>query len=305
MVDTEDLRAFVETVRRGSFTRAAAALGLTQPSVSRRIQRLEVEVGAELIERTRPTVTPTRRGLEVLSSAETILRTWSELEAAVARPASLTGTIHVAASTAPGGSLVPGLLARFSVVHPEVRSELHVMNSDAVEECVMACHCDLGFLGRAPRTRALDVIEVARDELVVIVAHAHPLAQRSEVSLTELMGLPVVGREAGSGTWRILEERLSARGLAVPLHRLVGRVSTPGAAIAAVAAGQGVSIVSRMALREAPAFAVAEVRVRDLDLVRPIVLLYDTMRLSAVARSFVDFVHRSVVGAAGGVDPSG
>ncbi len=292
-MDTEDLRAFVETCRRGSLTRAAGALGVTQPSVSRRIQRLEAEVGAVLVERTRPTVTPTRRGLEVLGAAEAILRSWEELVAQGPGARSLTGTVHVAASTAPGASLVPGLLARFSALYPDVRSELHVMNSDAVEACVMACRCDLGFLGRRPGTRALEVVEVARDELVLVVPRGHPLAARPRVVLGDLAGLEFVGREAGSGTWRVLEERLAAEGRTLPPHRLMGRLSTPGAVIAAVAAGQGVSIVSRMAIEETPSPAVVQVRIADLDLARPIMLVYDAVRIGSLGRSFVDFVRQA------------
>ncbi len=288
-MDSEDLRALVETARRGSFSLAAEALGLSQSAVSRRIGRLEQELGIPLMERLRPAATPTRHGLMVLDFAERTLREWDELRAA--SPASpLTGVLHVAASTTPGEHLVPALLAEFGHHHARVRAQMHVMNSDSVEECVRTRHCDVGFLGRPPRGGTLHSIAVAEEEIVLAVPARHPLANRGQVEPQDLTDEVFVTREPGSGTEATVRSVLAAAGAALPPHRVALEVSTPQALLSAVAAGQGIGFVSGLALADAESHGIATVRLRDLPLLRRVVLVYHPRRLAPAADAFVRFV---------------
>lgn len=284
-MDIEDLRVFVETVRRGSLTLAAEALGLSQPTVSRRISRMETEMGAPLIERRRPAISPTRLGLELLSFAEGTLQRWETMRGAQ-RSATppLRGALHIAASTTPGEFLLPALLANFAQVHSDVRAHLHIMNSDSVEECVRAHHCDVGFLGRPPRSPLLRGIPVAEDEVVLAVPAGHRFAQRSEIGLEEMSGEALVLREAGSGTRQAVEAALAAHHVSLPPHRIASEMGNGRALVAAVAAGQGIGFVTAL-LSGGP-----RVRLQGLPIRRPLLLVYDPGRLRRVAESFVAFV---------------
>jgi DNA-binding transcriptional LysR family regulator len=293
-MDVEDLRAFVETARRGSFCLAAEALGLSQPTVSRRIRRLEDELDVELLERSRPAVTPTRQGLSLLSFAERVLAEWDRLRPSLQGSPSVRGDLHVAASTAPGECLLPPLLALFGRRYPDVRVDVHVMNSDTVEECVRARHCDVGFLGRAPRTPTLRWLQVAEEEVLLAVPADHRLAARTEVDPDDLAGEAFILREHGSGTWDAVRSALGARGLDLPPHREALRLNSPQAVLAAVAAGHGVSFVSQLALAGTDPRRVVVLRLRGLAVRRPIVLLYDARRLSRPAETFVAFVRERV-----------
>ncbi len=288
-MDSEDLRAFVETARRGSFSLAAMALALSQSAVSRRIGRLEQELGVPLLERTRPAATPTRQGLAVLHFAERTLREWDDLRAA--SPGSpLTGVLHVAASTTPGEHLVPALLAEFGHHHAGVRAQMHVMNSDSVEECVRTRHCDVGFLGRPPRGGTLHSIPVAQEEIVLAVPARHPLASRGQVNPQDLAGEVFVTREQGSGTEATVRSAFAAAGRALPPHRVALEVSSPQALLSAVAAGHGVGFVSGLAVTDAEAHGIATLRLQGLPILRQVVLLYDPRRLVLAADAFVRFI---------------
>lgn len=305
-MDLEHLRAFVETVRRGSFSLAAEALNVSQPALSRRIGRLEAEVGQQLLERGRPVATPTRAGLALMPFAERTLAEWERLRPELAGAGDLAGSLHVAASSAPAAAVVPPLLARFSREHPGVRTELHVMNSASVEECVRRRHCDVGFLGRPARGPLLQQVAVAQDEIVLAVPRAHRLAGRAEVDLDELAGEACVVREAGSGTWAAVREALGPARFALPPWRVAAEVADAQAQLAAIAAGQGVGFVSRM-LAQGREGEVALLRLRGLPIARTIHLVYDGRHLSRLAQAFVAFVRAGADPAAapGGVAVTG
>lgn len=299
-MDLEHLRAFVETVRRGSFSLAADALHLSQPAVSRRVGRLEAEIGERLLERSRPVATPTRAGLALLPFAERTLAEWDRLRPALPTASDLFGILHVAASSAAAEAVVPPLLAAFGRRHSGVRTDLHVMNSESVEECVRRRHCDVGFLGRAPRGPLLQDFAVAEDEVVLAVPRAHRLAGRVDVAIEELEGEDFVVREPGSATWEAVLGALAARGATLPARRVAAEVADGQAHLAAIAAGQGVGFVSRLLAAGGRGGETVLVPLRGLRIARAIHLLYDGRRLGPPAEAFVEFVRRSADGAGAG-----
>ncbi|HVB10896.1 MAG TPA: LysR family transcriptional regulator [Bacillota bacterium] len=287
-MDSDDLRTFVELVRRGSFSAAASALKVSQPSVSRRVRHLEDELGVELFERTRPVVTPTRQGLAVLRLANRTLAEWNALVPALQGPEPLHGTLHIAASTTPSEYLLPGLLAEFTRLHPDIRFDMPVMNSDTVEACVRARHCDVGFLGRRCKDRHLGSREAYQDEVVLAVPAGHGLAGRESVDVAELAGEPFIVREPGSGTWAAVALALQAHGLELPPHRVVAQLASPHAVLEAVRVGHGVSFVSVLAARRES--GVVTLRLRDLAILRPVIMIYDRRHVNRSAAAFLAFV---------------
>lgn len=284
-MDIEDLRMFAETVRRGSLSQAAASLGMTQPTVSRRLRRMESEVGAALLERTRPAVTPTRLGLRLLALADTTLREWEAIRAAArAEGERLRCTLAVGASTTPGEFLAPSLVAAFGRAEPQIQVHLQIMNSASVEACVDTHHCDVGFIGRRPRVARLKALVVDSDEVVLVLPPGHRLAGRGEVDLADLAGEPLVVREPGSGTRDAVEAALAERGRDLTVRRAVAEMGSGRALAAAVASGQGMGFVSsHLAGPDA-------VRLRGVPIRRPIYLIYHPRQLGDAARRFVAFV---------------
>src|SRR5690606_38192703 len=79
-LDMDDLRIFIETARHGNFSKAARAMSLSQPAVSRRIRRMEDELAVQLLDRSGSVVSPTRHGLEFLRFAEKVLKNFDALQ---------------------------------------------------------------------------------------------------------------------------------------------------------------------------------------------------------------------------------
>lgn len=289
-MDLDHLRAFVETVRRGSFSQAAEALNLSQPAVSRRVARMEAELGHRLLERRRPVATPTREGLALFAFAERTLAEWDRLLPSLPAEGDLAGTLHIAASSAPAEAVLPPLLTTFCQRHGGVQTQVHVMNSETVEECVRRRHCDVGFVGRAARSPLLGQVAIAQDEVVLAVPQTHPLSKRGEVDVQSLAGEAFVVRESGSGTSDAVLGALSAHGVELPPRRIVAEVADGQTQLAAIAAGQGIGFVSLLLAERGYQRGLVLLRLRDLRILRTIHMLYDGRRLGRVAQAFVDFV---------------
>lgn len=289
-MDTDQLRAFVQTARQGSFSAAAEILGLTQPSVSRQLQQLEREVGFALIDREQRPVALTPAGREFLSWAEGVL---NELETTIHRlragNGELAGPLLVAASTTPGEFLLPGLLARFTARHPGVRPSLVITDSAGVAGELLARRAEVGFLGAPMGERRLRLAPFAEDEIVLAVPVGHPLAERGSIALADLAGQPLVEREGGSGTLDSLKRLLAERGQRLPEHRVAMVLGTAQAQLAAVESGVGLGFVSHLALANRPFGKVVGVKIDGVTLARTLYLAHELAPLSAVAQAFVRF----------------
>ncbi len=288
-LDLQDLRLFTAAVRSGSLSQAAREAHCSQPTVSRRIQSVEAELGTPLLVRGSRTVSPTPAGLAFLHFAETALGAEAELRAKIQRPWLLRGDLHVAASTTPGEGFVPGLLASFAGGQPELRTLLHIMDSRAVEECVLLGHCDAGFTGHPPAPGLLRAEAVGEDELVLVVGQDHPWHDRGEMPPEVLCRQGFVERGEGSGTRRTVEEALSPVAPEFAARRIVLTVSSAQALLASVRAGVGCGFVSLASLRGA-VDGLFPLRIKGVPLRRRIFLILPPQP-AAKAMAFAAFVH--------------
>ncbi len=288
-MDLEQLRAFVETARSGSFSTAARLLGRAQPNVSRQLQQLERELGFDLLDREQRPVTLTPGGREFLACAETVVR---ELDATVGwlRGGELSGTLGVAASTIPGEFLVPQLLAGFAGRHSRVRPSLLITDSAGVAEELLARRVEVGFLGAKLAHRDLRLTPFSEDEIVLAVPAGHPFAEKGSIALAELAGQPLVEREGGSGTLGSLKRLLADQGLRMPEHRVAMLAGSSQTQLAAIEAGVGVGFVSSLAVESRPRDRVCTMRIEGATLNRPLYVAHERAPLSPIAQAFVRFV---------------
>ncbi|PVE21740.1 LysR family transcriptional regulator [Microvirga sp. KLBC 81] len=135
MIDLEDLRSFVEVVENGGFNRAAARLGISKSIISRRIARLEADLGTRLLTRTTRGISPTEAGIEFKQRSERILAELEEArEIAVQQGDSVRGRLRLSAPLSFGVRHVVPVLADLAKRHPEL--EFDVSYSDRVVDVV-------------------------------------------------------------------------------------------------------------------------------------------------------------------------
>jgi DNA-binding transcriptional LysR family regulator len=291
-LNLDQLQTFLLLARCGSFTRAAAELHLSQPAVSRHIQKLERELGVTLLTRRRGRVELSPAGERVRSYAEEVVGGHVRLLADLAeQPSRLAGELRIVASTTPGEFLVPGLVSAFTTSHPRVSPRIQIADSTEVVAQLRSRNADVGFSGVKLPGRDLVHRPIATDEIVLAVPPLHPFASRTSVELSELAGQPFLTRESGSGTHLSFLALLAEHGLEVPPYRSVMVLSNTAAIVSAVGNGYGIGFVSCLALRGRGPEGPVAVRIAGLTLTRSLYLVVEKDRpLPPPAASFAGWV---------------
>jgi DNA-binding transcriptional LysR family regulator len=291
-LNLDQLETFLVLARCGSFTRAGAELHLSQPAVSRHIQKLEKELGMTLLTRRRGRVELSQAGERVRSYAEEVAGGFDRLVADLGQqPSRLAGELRIVASTTPGEFLVPGFVSAFTASHPRVSPRIQIADSTEVVAQLRSRKADVGFSGAKLPGRDLVHRHIATDEIVLAVPPLHPFASRTSVELAELAGQPFLTRESGSGTHLSFLALLAEHGLEVPPYRSVMVLSNTAAIVSAVGNGYGIGLVSCLALQgRGPGWPVA-VRIAGLTLTRSLYLVVEKDRpLPPPAATFADWV---------------
>jgi DNA-binding transcriptional LysR family regulator len=271
------LEVFVALVDHGSFTRAARHLGLSQSTVSGHVADLERRLGARVVERGRRQVHATAAGEALLAPARETLKAERTTRMAVQELTGLLrGHLVLGGSTIPATYLLPGLLARFHALHPEISLRLVTGDSREILERILASDVEMGVVGVPAEGAGLVSWKIAQDRLVLVLPPGHPWRSRPFVPAVEVAQAPLVLREEGSGTREAALALLARAGAAVPPSRLrvVCEVGSTEAIKAAVRAGLGVAMVSDLAVRdEIASGSLATVAVPGFDRPRPLSLV--------------------------------
>lgn len=279
------LDVLVAVGRLGSMGAAGREHGLSQQAVSARVRSAERQLGLRVFDRGAGGVQPTAEGALILEWASAILDSAEEMASGVAalrgeRDANLT----VAASMTIAKYLVPGWTVAMRRKYPNVVTSVRLLNSTDVAAQVRAGEADLGFVEGPTAPDGLRAVEVAHDELVVIVPPDHKWIARAPIDPSELAATPLIQREPGSGTRTTLEHAVP--GCVDPLLELTSCTAVK----AAVVAGNAPAVVSSLAVEaDLHDGRLASVPVQGLRMPRRLLAVWDGSRgLRGAARDFLD-----------------
>ena len=245
------LQVFHTVARLLSFTKAAEALHMTQPAVTFQVRQLEEYFNTRLFDRTHNRITLTQVGEQVYKHAEKIFEQYTLMENTVKEmTGEINGVLMIGASTTIAEYLLPVLLGDFKQKYPDVHIRLKVSNTDEIVAMVENNVIDLGVV-EAPVNNKNLAVELCRlDQLVAIVPPKHPLTKHNEVTVQTLTSYPYISREEGSGTREVITDYFNHAGLLFDDLNIVMELGSIEAIKGAVAAGMGVSILSRAAIQK-------------------------------------------------------
>ena len=292
-MDARQLEIFVKVAELGSFSKAAGALFLTQPTVSEHIRGLEEELGVRLLDRLGRGAAPTKAGQLLLGYARRILELHREARQALDQfQGRMSGELVVAASTIPGEYVLPALIGRFKEKYPDIAISLLIGDTQRVVEWVLEGRAELAVAGAQIDHRALEYRELMPDELVLVVSAAHPWHGKKTATLEEVRAEPLIVRERGSGSRHALEKALAEVGLGLSDFRVVGEMGSTQAIKQGVKAGVGISLISKRAVAEECQHGILHcVKVKDLRFSRAFYLVTSTTRSrSPLAEAFRAFL---------------
>jgi len=278
------LRAFHAVASEGSFTRAAAALHVTQPTLSGQVKALEEGFGVRLFDRRGRKVAPTELGRELLALTRRLFALEAEAEQLLSAARGLSkGHLRIGAD-APYH--VTAALAAFTRKYPGIQLSLTVGNSAELARDLREHKIDVAVLANIAGEPSFFARPLRRDRLVAFVARSHPWAKRRRLELGELCSQRLVLREQGSATRHVLETALARRGL------VLGEVldmNSREAVRETVAAGLGVGVVSASEFGRDPRVKPLQLTGEDLAMTEYIVCLAERRELRLV-RAFLEVV---------------
>lgn len=208
------LKVFYTVAHRLSFTKAAAELFITQPAVTKHIKELEHQLNAQLFRRNGNSIVLTTAGGILLQYAEKIFQTYTELETELAQLNNMeAGTLHIGASTTVAQTILPKILAQFKKAYPAVNFTFLQGNTDEITQLVLAEKIDIAIVEGAAHYPQLAYAPFAKDEIVLVTRANSQLAKKAEISPKQLLNIPLILREAGSGTLDIIFNALAAAGV--------------------------------------------------------------------------------------------
>ena len=275
------LSTLISIIEHGSLSAAARDKRISQPAVTKQLQRIESEFGLSLLVRgPKHQVELTPAGQKVVAFARETLARFEELERELATLKDVgAGMLSLAASTIPGEYLLPGLLAAFRKKYPQIRVEMTIVDTADVAARLAEDRADVGVIGSAIRRPGLHLERLLDDEIVLAVPLGHVFAGRERVEVEELRGQPLILREEGSGTRQSVEAALRASGLHLPQESLSLTLGSTQSVMRAVEDGLGLGFVSARA--SAPAKARGQldcVGLAGVDLSRHLYLAYAKSR---------------------------
>lgn len=243
-MDFRQLEAFVSTVEHKSFSAAAAALYLSQPTISSHVHSLEKELRVQLIHRTTKRFEVTSEGQRLYEYAVALLqlqkKAINELSDAPKKE------LHIGASSVPGQCILPQILGNYRQLCPDVCFQVVFSDSLDIIQQVSNGTLDIGLVGTTAESRCTFVPFVS-DELVVAVPNTPHYQEliSSRTPLSQLLKEPIIMRTDHSGTMRETQQFLQRLQISMDDLNIIAYMNDAAAIQNCVIQGLGVSIMSR------------------------------------------------------------
>lgn len=290
-MDDFRLKVFIAAARTLSFTRTAEQLYISQPAVSKHIGELESRYKVQLFARRGSRLELTDAGRTMLEAAERLADGYRRLEYEMSLCTGLAeGELRLGASTTIAQYLLPPILARFTARFPGVRVSVFSDNSAEVEQALGEHAVDLGLVESLSRRQGLHYTLFKSDELVLVASSCGKYARTDAVTPEELLQIPLVLRESGSGTLEVIAAALAAKGIRLSQLHVAMRLGTTEGIKAFVRNSDAMAIVSVISVVDCLRSGTLRiVDIEGLAFVRDFSFVHAAAEPAQLARQFIDF----------------
>jgi DNA-binding transcriptional LysR family regulator len=290
-MDLHKLAIYCKVIELKSFTRAAEAMFLSQPTISEHIRAIEQESGQCLIHRLGREIRVSEAGNILYAYARKMLRLQQEaLEALGHYSGNMAGRMAIGAGTIPGAYILPEKIGAFKKRYPDITITLRIAGSKTIAGEILSGELEMGILGAQWRENGLIWQEIFSDELILAVATDHPWAKKRQISLQQLCEEPFIIRDHSSGTRRAVDRILEQHGRKSTQLNVVAEMGSTEAIRQSIKAAIGVSILSSQAVRNDIAHgSLVEVAIEGVKMIRPFYMVTRKgQTLSPLCTAFID-----------------
>jgi DNA-binding transcriptional LysR family regulator len=249
MIDIDKLETYLMAAETLNFSETAKRLHISQPTVSHHIKILEKDLGATLFTRMNTGLQLTEAGRLLLPWAHRLLHDTNNLQAMMASIQSdVVGELRITCSTTAGKYVLPQMAARFSHLYPGVQVRILSCTPENVTIQLLDGEAHIGVLSRETQSASLEIQEFFRDKISLIVPADHRWAFRKVIEPSELLEEPIIIREETSGTRQVVLSELAKFDISMDDLNIFMELGNAEAIVRTVAAGYGISFVSRLAI---------------------------------------------------------
>lgn len=249
-ITVDDIMAFVKVAEYRSFNRAADELGITQSALSRRLKKLEDNLGSKVLDRTTRKIGLTVVGNEFLPMATRMVSDFEKSLSDIIDVIQIrAGIISMSSNMTIADTLLPEVLSRFGDAYPNIQIRITEDSSPATVERIIRGEVEFGIAQIDETSPDIDFEPLIDDPFVMVCHPDHPLAEHEAVCWSDLNGHSFIKMQPGSGTWGSLQRSLDD--LAVSLD---GRfeVAHLAALLALVGKNLGISAIPRLGALKRP-----------------------------------------------------
>lgn len=247
-MNLNQLKIFYFAAKYGNLSLAAEALYITQPAVTKGIQRLQEYYGVKFVNRFGKKLALTDAGEILYDIAEKIFEMESQAEESISDfQQQKRGHIRIHSSESFGAYYLPSIINRFSKANPHIRISVNILPTEQVVENSISLNNDLGFISSPVEHNKVTVREVLEDRLVIVAPPDHPLTRKGSLEPRDLKGQSMIMHEKGSATRIFVDDfiRKNDISITIPLE-----LSSNMAIKKAVQERIGIAMISRKIVSE-------------------------------------------------------
>lgn len=247
-MNLNQLKLFFLAVKHNSLSIAATKLNITQPAVTKGIQRLQEQYGIKLVNRIGNQLELTVAGTDLYKYAEKIFELEQLADDRLQEyQKDQMRRIEIHASESFGAYYLPEFINRFSASNPRIQFTVTTLSNQQVVENTVNLKNDLGFVSCPVKNRKLMIREIFEDEMVIIVPPDHPLAKQGSIDTSAFEGQPIIMHEKGSYLQQAIKTLLETHHIEV---KTPITLSNNEAIKRAVSGGAGIAPISRKVASE-------------------------------------------------------
>lgn len=247
-MNLNQLKQFYLAIKRQSLSNAAAELNITQPAVTKGIQRMQEYYEIKLVERQGKKMVLTTAGEALYEIADKIFSLEKMAEESI-RSFQIEegGQLRIHASESFGGYYLPSLINHFKAKNPATRVKVDILPTDKIVDATIGLQNEIGFISYPVENRNLIISEVLKESLILIVSPRHRLATKTAIKLRDLEGQAMIMHERGSALQMAAEEFLTRENVKISSYL---EFSNNEAIKRAVAEGDGIALISEKVAAE-------------------------------------------------------
>ncbi|MCH4890738.1 LysR family transcriptional regulator [Acidaminobacter sp. JC074] len=286
----KELQSFVAISKYKNFSKAAKALYLTQPTISHHIQTLEDELKTTILVRTSKSVSLTKAGQLLLIHAQKILNEKEQIHFMFDHyNGDISGELEIATSTIPSQFYLPQIIKDFSELHPKMKFKIEKLDSAGVHDKLELSTIDFGIVGAKSSQEFFSYEKILTDDIVLCCDFDN---ETTALTIEDLKTIPLIMREDGSGTKKMLLKALESHGIEKDHLNIFATIDDINTVKACIMGSGKFAFASRIAIMEdVKNESLKIIPIEGLEISRDFYFVYNKKHtLTPLSRTFKEYI---------------